>query len=264
MNHLLIILFITLLTSCGHEPKIDNTPDSNEQKDKIISDSAHTAIKKSDNDNPNDTISLTETFNIEFDTLNQKPRITNDKSIVSNLPAATYNGQYVIVNTDIYSCCFDDGNFLRLYDITGNEEVKPIQTFPAEDVEWDDATFDSVRIQVEDMINARNYYTMTAIHEDSSKVIKQNPGVDLSIEMIFNNKIYESKIFKIDSIEYGDSRCCLGFIKKDYNCKIFPRIMNISMDARERMILVEYGIIHGASSCDSGPFFKTVDLIEND
>ena len=38
--------------------------------------------------------------------------------------------------------------------------------------------------------------------------------------------------------------------------------MNIRIDARKRMILLEYGVIHGANGCDEGPFFKTVDLIE--
>jgi len=264
VNYILITLFILILTSCGDSTKVDNTLNSNKQKEKTISDSAYPDIEKTYDDNQNDTISLTEAFNLEFDTLNKKPSVTNRESIISDVPAATYTGRYVIINTYEYSCCFYDGNFLCLYDMAQDKIVQQIKVYPAEDIEWAVVTFDSVRIQVREMINAKNYYTMTFIHKDSIKITKQNSGVDLSIEINFSNKIYNSKTFKTDSIEYGNSRCCLGFIENDYVCKIFPRIMNIWMDARERMILLEYGVIHGANGCDRGPFFKTVEIIENE
>jgi len=263
VNYILITLFIIIFTSCGQSPKIDSSFRSNEQKDKIITDSTFLSIKNSNNNDPPESGSLTETFDLPFDTLNKKATVANDESIISNMPAATYSGRYVIVKTSPYSCCYFDGYVLQLYDMSCNKIVQQIQIAPSEDDKWTDATFDSLRIQVGDMINAGNYYTMTAIHKDSSKIIKQNSEIDSSIELIINNKIYKSKTFKLDSIEYGDSWCCLGLIENDYECKIPPSIINIWMDARERLILLEYGIMHAADGCERGPFFKTIDLFEN-
>ncbi len=257
MNLSLVALIATLMTSCCHIPNNDRL-DSNNQKTKIHNseiDSLRNQIMK----NLIDTISLTETFNTDFDTFDLKTSITNDEYILSNMPVASYNGQYIIVKFHNYSCCFDDGEFLRLY--SQNEEVQTIQIYHSEDVEWTDATFDSVKIKIEHLINARNYYAMTFISKYNIKNIKQNSEVELAIEIFLNNEKYESKPFKMDSIRYKDSGCCLGgIIEKDYECKTFPDLINIWIDANKKMILIEYGIIHGLDGCDRGPFFKMVDL----
>ena len=184
--------------------------------------------------NVNDTISSLEIIN----------------SSTPMIPVISDNDHYVIVKFGENSCCYDNGTFLRLYE--GNRENWTIQTYPAEDVEWTDAAFDSVKVKVRQLIGIKKYFAMALV----SKYKIKNSGAALSIEFL-TNKTYRSKPFKIDSIRYENSSCCLGgVIEENYNCKISPGIQKIWIDKHNQVLLIEYGIIHGANGCDRGPFLR--------
>lgn len=257
----LIALIVTLIISCDGPKK--NTPlKLNENKTKMINSDTN-LLENQMTKGSNDTIS--EIINIDFDTLNLTPRVINNnhhKISVSNIPAMSYNGRYTIISYNNYSCCYYDGTFLQ---INKKEFSKTIQISPQEDIEWNKATIDSIKTEIKKQLASTNsYYGMTLIKNHNTKILRQHQMGELSIQVSHNNEIYESKPFKIDSIRYTDSRCCLGGdIKTGYICKIFPEIMNTWIDARKKMILLEYGIVHGLNGCDRGPFFKTVDLTNN-
>ncbi|MEL7270372.1 MAG: hypothetical protein AAGL34_12420 [Bacteroidota bacterium] len=187
--------------------------------------------------NLNDTISSVEIINSDTPMV----RVISDDS------------QYVIVKFGKYSCCYDSGTFLRLYE--GNKENWTIQTYPAEDVEWTETDFDSVKVKARQLIGIKKYYTMALV----SKYKIKNSRAALSIEFV-TDKTYRSKPFKIDSIP---SNCCLGIIEEIPNCKVHPKIQKIWIDKHNQVLLIEYGI-NSTNGCDRGPFFKTVTLIKNE
>lgn len=179
-------------------------------------------------------------------------------------PVITSSGKYVIVYSTPFSCCVDLGSFLRLYDSSSNNLIQKIQTRPGESEldDWDKAKFDSIENKVKSLLNVKKYYKMTPINKDSIRIIKHNLEHKLSVEILLKGNKYESKIFKMNSIEYDDSFCCLSEIKKGFECKIRPTITNIWTDANKKMLLLEYGISdHQANGCSKGPFFKMVGLI---
>ncbi|MEM9338343.1 MAG: hypothetical protein AAGA66_06405, partial [Bacteroidota bacterium] len=174
------------------------------------------------------------------------------------MPVASNDGQYVLVKFYHYSCCYDDGAFLRLYN--GDKKVRTIQTAPAEDIEWSDAVFDSVKIKIRQLVGARSYYAMTSVPTYEIK----DSGEAWSIDLVIGSKTHQSKPFKIDSIRYGDSSCCLGgMIEEEQPCKMVPDIQNIWIDKSKNMMLLEYGVVSGLNGCDRGPFFKTVALTKD-
>ncbi len=188
----------------------------------------------------------------KFNTLGLKPQIVDED--ISNIPATSYNGEYVILKFQNSSCCYSYGEFLCLY--KENKEIERIQISPEEAIEWTDTIIDSMKIKIKYLIESRDYYKMTSIHKYKIKTIEKNSVVELST----NDMSYESQSFKINSITL-DSYCCSGELNNEnHPCKIFPDIVNVWIDFRKKMILIEYGITHGANGCDSGPFFKTIAL----
>ena len=194
-------------------------------------------------------------------TSNSEDTISVEDVISSNMaimPAVSHDGQSIIVKFSNYSCCYYDGAFLRLYD--QGQEIQTIQTEPEEDIEWSDADFDSAKVKIERLMELKRYHEMTPVAEYKIN----DSGTSRSVELSMNEITYQSASFKLDSIQYESSFCCLGgVIEENYDCKIEPGIKNIWIDTTGGVVLLEYGIVSDANGCDRGPFFKII-LIRNE
>lgn len=251
--HILVVLLF-VLTSCLSEKN-----KSEKKNETILSAPLEKGQEISKEIVPTDTMPPQISLDGHLDTLDVK--ISNMNASEFETPVASSDGKYVLVKFYIYSCCIDYGDFFRLYH--QNEEVWTIQTYPAEDTRWSDANFDSVNIQLHRLLNTRSFAEMQPIHTYTIDTLENTSRLSLSIKFNLNNINYKSDTFHIEAIDYENSRCCQGgYIEENYVCKILPEIRAIWADARFRIILLEYGIIHNLNGCDRGPFFKTVHINE--